>query len=688
MIDDFLEANVSQLGLETKRDKKTKAAVSERMYLALPPDDKLPDGYTMYAAKGLMDHEIAHARYTDPDTIRDNQHRTEVANSLVNIFEDARIEAKVRFDLPGTIDTLGEMNRIGTARVVRVMTEGDDREKFTDMDRLLTALALRHTSPDKEAPYKVLETPQQMACYDSITPYLDAAVQADDSRQAVGYARGVAKALGVQWLKDPTDEPPDEPDPRTPSGGGDGDGEGEGDGDQEGEGDVAALSSWTPGGTGVNWNSPHAVVNEDLKEIMGEASKRAKLELARHTIEAEAASLDGPIYAIPTGRGSDDVVEDLAHQMRAAGKMAEAKRKYNIRKDKLLPTICGLRSMFMRHLLAQRRDVILRCRERGSLDTNRLAHLATRTSDKVFKQIIPGVKLTCRVTLLVDCSGSMAGGSDRTARSAACALAEALYGLPGIEFEILGFTTLPKSADPSSWKPLTPWKRRGEDDFLGGAITSLIETGSSVADPNCGDESKAGKGQESIAESIFKGASTEARVAATARDYQRTERLYHLVVAPFGNRDRTKLNAIEGLYGRYNNVDGESLRWAARRNLAKKADRRILFVISDGSPAANFIDGREGKGTTRGSYSPGWFRKGLTGAYSSPNYVDLKSAVKAARRAGIEVIGLGITGAVDTIKEFYGEHGGIQVRDEASLPKVLLDEIRRVIMDPPNYKED
>jgi len=95
----------------------------------------------------------------------------------------------------------------------------------------------------------------------------------------------------------------------------------------------------------------------------------------------------------------------------------------------------------------------------------------------------------------------------------------------------------------------------------------------------------------------------------------------------------------------HGNDDGLAVRWAARRLMAHKAERRILVVLSDGWPS----DPVHGDAVNN----------------------DLKSAVGACERAGIETIGMGIVGgAVRTLHPKTGV--GEKVEDLAG---ALLKEL-------------
>ncbi|RQT13115.1 cobaltochelatase CobT-related protein [Burkholderia contaminans] len=166
--------------------------------------------------------------------------------------------------------------------------------------------------------------------------------------------------------------------------------------------------------------------------------------------------------------------------------------------------------------------------ERGELDRMSLARLVTspgyRTPFRV-RRAAPG--RDAAVSLLIDCSGSMAGRKIELARLCAAALCDALTQL-GFACEVLGFSSVEDAAMRAHYQR---WIDAGRDTF----------------------------------------------------GYNRfVERLDLRVYKRFDSDNPSGLACIEC---GHENPDGEALSWAAERLLAKRARRRILMVLSDGYPA-------------------------------------------------------------------------------------------------------
>ncbi|QTO23765.1 cobaltochelatase CobT-related protein [Burkholderia seminalis] len=207
--------------------------------------------------------------------------------------------------------------------------------------------------------------------------------------------------------------------------------------------------------------------------------------------------------------------------------------------------------------------------ERGDLDRAALARVATspgyRTPFRV-RRATPG--RDAAVSLLIDCSGSMAGSKIELATLCAAALCDALIQL-GFACEVLGYSSAEDAAMRAHYQR---WIDGGHSTF----------------------------------------------------GYNRfVERLDLRVYKRF---DSDNPSGIACLECGHENPDGEALSWAAERLLSTRARRRILMVLSDGSPAT-------------GDGHPAILR------------TDLHARVDALRARRVELIGIGILD--DAVESFY-----------------------------------
>ncbi|MEZ5652153.1 MAG: cobalt chelatase [Burkholderiaceae bacterium] len=167
--------------------------------------------------------------------------------------------------------------------------------------------------------------------------------------------------------------------------------------------------------------------------------------------------------------------------------------------------------------------------EEGVVDGRRLSRIVTTPGERrVFRLVDAPPRADALLTFLIDCSGSMRALAPElgTLVEVFARAAE----LAGLQTEILGFTT-------RSWnggRAARDWQRAGQP-----------------ADP--------GRLAE-LRHLVFKGADDRLR---------RRRRALGALLKPDLFRE---------------GVDGEALQWAADRALARPAQRRVLAVLSDGSP--------------------------------------------------------------------------------------------------------
>jgi cobaltochelatase CobT len=222
-------------------------------------------------------------------------------------------------------------------------------------------------------------------------------------------------------------------------------------------------------------------------------------------------------------------------------------------------------------------------------------HRVASGDDRIFRQRYETRSRATAISLLIDCSSSMfAGDRIGTAGKAAFALSSALERLR-IKHEVLGFTT----------KKSTTYREAMRDSSR---ITWARE--------------------EALYMPVFKG--FDQRLDADARG-----RIAALLDRPSWLRE---------------NVDGESVMIAARRlALVPNVERRILMVLSDGSPAC-----------------PGnW----------SALHVHLKETVKRIEQ-DMEVVGIGVQS--NSVKEFYSK--SITLNNLDDLPVTVMKQLSDLLL--------
>jgi cobaltochelatase CobT len=192
--------------------------------------------------------------------------------------------------------------------------------------------------------------------------------------------------------------------------------------------------------------------------------------------------------------------------------------------------ISRLANRLQRRLLAQQSRSWDFDREEGLLDAARLARIVANPGESLSFKVEKDTQFRDTVvSLLIDNSGSMRGRPITIAAITADVLARTLERC-GVKVEILGFTT-------STWKG-------------GKSREAWIKAGKPPVPGRLND----------LRHIVYKAADAPWRRA----------------------RRNLGLMLREGLLKE--NIDGEALAWAHERLMARREDRRILMVISDGAP--------------------------------------------------------------------------------------------------------
>ncbi|MCC0078679.1 MAG: cobaltochelatase subunit CobT [Rhodobacter sp.] len=249
-----------------------------------------------------------------------------------------------------------------------------------------------------------------------------------------------------------------------------------------------------------------------------------------------------PNYAVFTTEFDEEIsAEDLAE----AAELERLRAYLDQQLEPLKGAVSRLANKLQRRLQAQQNRSWEFDKEEGILDAGRLARVvANPTTPLSFKWEKDTDFRDTVVTLLLDNSGSMRGRPISIAAICADVLARTLERCQ-VKVEILGFTTRAWKGGQSREKWLAEGRKQSP-----GRLNDLRHI-------------------------VYKGADAPWRRV----------------------KDNLGLMMKEGLLKE--NIDGEALEWAHRRMLARREQRKILMVISDGAPvddstlsvnAANFLE--------------------------------------------------------------------------------------------------
>ena len=234
----------------------------------------------------------------------------------------------------------------------------------------------------------------------------------------------------------------------------------------------------------------------------------------------------------------------------------------------------------------------------GKLHGAGLHKLAVK-DDRIFRRRHEVKAVETAVTLLVDCSGSMRHCKIDVAMAAAYALSQTLDRVR-VAHEVMGYTTY-------------------NDSRIVGAYEDIRA-----------DEKRMG------------------------RKYTRTEPIWMPIFKEFHERMtppvRKRFAAAAKTMSLLQNIDGECIEVAANRLLRRSERRKVLIVLSDGSPACD---------------SP------------YPHKIDqhAKDAIKKVEKLGVETIGIGIM--TDDVTDYYPKN--IVLHNLNQLPQTVMGELRKVL---------
>ena len=178
----------------------------------------------------------------------------------------------------------------------------------------------------------------------------------------------------------------------------------------------------------------------------------------------------------------------------------------------------------------------------------------------------------------------------------------------------------------------------------------VVNTAVTLAVDNSGSMASRGKYERAIQlAAVFCDALEMARVPCEVLGYTtqhkgrpkfgiRAEGLLNIIYKAFDKRASThRISWYEGRGVLANNIDGESVLWAAKRLIVRPEARKILLVLSDGLPAGVIEYGGS-------KYQDGW----------STLDDHLFEIVKKIEASGIEIVGVGIKS--EAPKQYYSKY--------------------------------
>jgi cobalamin biosynthesis protein CobT len=511
-------------------------------------------------ARGYVDHEAAHNRYTDIDggwLKKAEENYGEFGEGLCQALEDVRIESHNIDKYPGS-----KVNLSATADATYTVIAGElDQYDVSDpkvaLPLVVTALGRQALGYDMDSGH--IETLKKVLPDDMLS---DAQKMADE----VVRAPTTEHAYNIMAAYCEKQDPPEQGDG--------GDGEEESD---EGEGNSSGRSSG--GGSGSNGTSASngGGSDGDTKPIDAGLERAVEQALNNRDMYGEVPYLsDWEADEWLTRKNHEKYNHYLAQRFRYG-----SHEYYNNIKRDIGPHLSQIKSSFERYLMSKMARGWEGALEQGVLDPRRLAHVQTGSLN-VYRRRDPIQELDTCVSLVVDMSGSMSSGRIKVAQQACIAMAEALLKL-NVPCEIIGHTTGDAlfQLDGDHGNSMTS-KQYEELPFGTGRKRMGIYDLEWLKKNHHGSEP--GKGESWIPEAHY-GASSVNEVYKTLLATRWMQQRLVLFKA-FDERlfeSEPYLAAMSSMAGG-GTIEGDTILKAYQRMLRRKEKKRVMVVLSDGMP--------------------------------------------------------------------------------------------------------
>ncbi|WP_306047014.1 cobaltochelatase subunit CobT [Nioella sp. MMSF_3534] len=476
-------------------------------------------------ARGTADAFALKHKFHDTGTAARYAPQGQMARDLMDAMETARCEAMGARHMPGTAGNIDA--KIGNE--ARRKGYGEIREAADAPLAVAAGYLIRHLATGRELPPEAANVMElwrgfiEDRCADTLDN-LDEVLS--DQTAFAKLSRQLIEDLGYgdQLGEDPDEMDEDNEEEAEADDDENPDSTGESDEDQDDQADASPEQSQEE-----QQDASQASVEMDDQGDMEEAEEtelpegEAPLEPPPPAPHSEA----DPDYTVYTTEHDEEI---MAEELAEPQELERLRAYLDQQLEPLKGAVSRLANKLQRRLQAQQNRSWEFDKEEGVLDAGRLARVvANPTTPLSFKVEKDMDFRDTVVTLLLDNSGSMRGRPISIAAICADVLARTLERC-SVKVEILGFTT-------RAWKG-----GRSREEWL-----------------------------------------AEGRKQQPGRLNDLRHIIYKQADAPMRRtRDNLGLMMKEGLLKE--NIDGEALEWAHRRMLARREQRKILMVISDGAP--------------------------------------------------------------------------------------------------------
>lgn len=608
----------------------------------LPSLSENPSPELLIALQGFLDKEVSTLLYTD----HSHQHRMRgtgefkkgMARSLQDIIEDSRTEREMRKEFRGSAANFNKNHDFAVREIIgpKHATERDPKKRLAN----LAMPAIRAAAGDIAYEEFMEDKWTEMGPLGgAILHYADEIQEVASTQDTYNLTRKIMRKMEELQNQDGDGEDDEDEDGKGKGKGKPQASKGDGDGDEGGEGDDSGAGEESGDDDGGEKPPTEQQEHEDLSR--DNTSKKLNKPAEKNKGSGNSGTtqgiqqyddLDDAFDAADWDAASKEKIKQFANADQTQAKYIPYSRQYDyvgpfINQDKAIGHFpkdnCGqqiykqahenshvlqgqIQKLFMAKALVRWEPGL----KRGKINPASLYRLP-QGDDRVFRKKIESNSRDVAVTLLMDMSGSMSGQKVQYACIASLMFSQVLTTL-NIPHEISAFTTY-----HGGW--------RNDPNFPKAAEINKMMQDSSASRGN-------------------------------GIKYARFNPIVNYIAKNFGERldeDTKRLIAmIPSGYSQcmMSNVDGESVDLAGRRLLARKEKKKVMIVMSDGSPAAD----------------------GSAGGLDS----HLKEVVKQLTAAGVEMLGLGLLD--EAVRRYYPKAEVVKAVDQ--IPTKILELTKQMVV--------
>ena len=628
--------------------------------IVMPREENLPAGCTVAAARGLLDHESGHANFTEIDTVNPG---TGLLHTIENILEDPRIEILMMDRFAGCQENIAALIELGNQLMVKGITKGEDT-------LALALMGLSYVAYHNDPRPLFMGKPngaEILAFLEHAQPHVDEALASTDTAGVTRASRAILALLKDASKHQPKQEPKPDRKPAPQEQGEGGEGEDPAEAEEGGERDTGAGSGSEAGEDSpedqdkVDDTPDDSEVEEGKDKGEGEGEEEgpgskegkesdpkgpegedepSRKPQAGETPEGQEPE-DGESEGSEQGGGEPDSGEsqassalaDAAEEAETAGRslapMTPAEMVLDKLKDAIAKEIKEQEKADAAELLkAQRTGLLCPIGTRPGewrgyeweekIQVDQQMQKDYRENVEALKPISMGIRHALRSHLLAEGRTRI-----RTAREEGELDPRALFHVA-------------QGTSSAVFRSITKGKSTSTH------ISLLADCSGSMRGSK---EIQARRAAIALNEALqgLPGVSTEILGFTWSEFPDGGYGCLHRIAK--SARERSAAGTMDLTAGG-GNCDGSAVRWATRRALGVKADRRILIVLSDGCPT----DGPRPE-------------------------QDLRAAIDACERHQVETIGIGIQD--DSVTRFYPK--SVVIHDARELTGAVLQVLANLL---------